>query len=210
MAWDRALELGQKHGYRNAQTTLIAPTGTIGLLMDCDTTGVEPDFALVKFKKLAGGGYFRIINQSVPPALKRLGYTQQQIHDIVEYAVGRQTLDGAPYINRMTLAQKGFTQPALDTIETAMKTAFHISFVFNRWTLGDEFCMEVLGIAEDVLTAPGFDMLSYLGFTKEQVETANDNNLGRMTVEGAPHPDEAAYAVFDCTNTSGKYGTRFN
>src|SRR3546814_12381495 len=128
--------------------------------MDCDTTGVEPDFALVKFKKLAGGGYFRIINQSVPPALKRLGYTQQQIHDIVEYAVGRQTLDGAPYINRMTLAQKGFTQPALDTIETAMKTALQISFVFNRWTLGAEFCMKVLVIAEAVPTAPRLHLLS--------------------------------------------------
>src|SRR5690606_11217779 len=122
-AWDRAVELGERHGYRNAQATLIAPTGTIGLLMDCDTTGVEPDFALVKFKKLAGGGYFRIINQSVPPALKRLGYSQQQIHEIVEYAVGTQTLDGAPYINRMTLAQKGFTRPALDTVEEALKTA---------------------------------------------------------------------------------------
>jgi len=208
-AWDRAVELGERHGYRNAQSTLIAPTGTIGLLMDCDTTGVEPDFALVKFKKLAGGGYFRIINQSVPPALKRLGYTQQQIHDIVEYAVGTQTLDGAPYINRMTLAQKGFTQPALDTLEAAMKTAFHISFVFNRWTLGDEFCTETLGISEDELTRPGFDMLSHLGFTKEQVETANDNILGRMTVEGAPHLDEAHYAVFDCANKCGKYGTRF-
>ncbi|MCA9848273.1 MAG: vitamin B12-dependent ribonucleotide reductase, partial [Dehalococcoidia bacterium] len=208
-AWDRAVELGERHGYRNAQSTLIAPTGTIGLLMDCDTTGVEPDFALVKFKKLAGGGYFRIINQSVPPALKRLGYSQQQIHEIVEYAVGTQTLDGAPYINRMTLAQKGFTQPALDMVENALKTAFHISFVFNRWTLGDEFCTDTLGIPEAELTRPGFDMLGYLGFTREQVETANDAILGRMTTEGAPHLAEEHYAVFDCANKCGKYGQRF-
>ena len=208
-AWDRAVELGERYGYRNAQSTLIAPTGTIGLLMDCDTTGVEPDFALVKFKKLAGGGYFRIINQSVPPALKRLGYSQQQIHEIVEYAVGTQTLDGAPYINRMTLAQKGFTQPALDTVEAALKTAFHISFVFNRWTLGDEFCTDVLGISEADLARPDFDMLAALGFTREQVETANDAILGRMTTEGAPHLAEEHYAVFDCANKCGKYGVRY-
>ncbi len=208
-AWDRALELGEKHGYRNAQSTLIAPTGTIGLLMDCDTTGVEPDFALVKFKKLAGGGYFRIINESVPPALKRLGYSTQQIREIIEYAVGTETFDGAPYINRNTLAQKGFTQPVLDTLEEALKTAFHISFVFNRWTLGDEFCSEVLGIDEDTLARAGFDMLAYLGYSREQVETANDHILGRMTVEGAPHLRDEHLPVFDCANKCGKYGTRF-
>ncbi|MCK9486854.1 MAG: vitamin B12-dependent ribonucleotide reductase [Dehalococcoidia bacterium] len=208
-AWDRALELGERHGYRNAQSTLIAPTGTIGLLMDCDTTGVEPDFALVKFKKLAGGGYFRIINESVPPALKRLGYSAAQIRDIVQYAVGTETFDAAPHLNRNTLAQKGFTQPVLDTLEEALQTAFHISFVFNRWTLGDEFCTDVLGIDKDTLARPGFDMLAHLGYSREQVEAANDHILGRMTVEGAPHLRDEHLPVFDCANKCGKYGTRY-
>jgi ribonucleoside-diphosphate reductase alpha chain len=208
-AWDTALALGEQHGYRNAQSTLIAPTGTIGLLMDCDTTGVEPDFALVKFKKLAGGGYFRIINESVPPALKRLGYTKEQIRDIVEYAVGTQMLEGAPHINRITLAEKGFTRPALDHVEDALKTAFHISFVFNRFNLGDDFCRDVLGFTDEELRRPGFNMLEALGFTATQIEAANDHILGRMTTEGAPHLREEHYAVFDCANKCGKYGARF-
>ena len=208
-AWDRALELGERYGYRNAQSTLIAPTGTIGLLMDCDTTGVEPDFALVKFKKLAGGGYFRIINESVPPALKRLGYSPVQIREIIAYAVGTQTFDGAPHVNRNALAAKGFTQPALDTLEQALQTAFHISFVFNRWTLGDDFCRDHLGIVEEELARPGFDMLAALGFSREEIEAANDHILGRMTTEGAPHLREEHYAVFDCANRCGKYGVRY-
>jgi len=208
-SWDQALALGEQHGFRNAQTTLIAPTGTIGLLMDCDTTGVEPDFALVKFKKLAGGGYFRIINESVPTALRRLGYTRSESDEIVAYAVGTQHLEGAPVINRTSLAARGFTQPVLDALDQAISTAFHISFVFNRHQLGDEFCINVLGISENELNSPGFDMLRTLGFTTEQIEAANNHILGRMTTEGAPHLREEHYAVFDCANKCGKYGTRY-
>ncbi|MDA0271568.1 MAG: adenosylcobalamin-dependent ribonucleoside-diphosphate reductase, partial [Chloroflexi bacterium] len=205
-AWDRALELGERHGYRNAQTTLIAPTGTIGLLMDCDTTGVEPDFSLVKFKKLAGGGYFRIINESVPTALKRLGYSGEQIEDIVTYAAGTQTLDGAPYINRESLAERGFTPEAIATVETALQTAFHIAFVFNRFSLGEALLRETLGLTDAQMAQP---LLEVLGFSREQIEVANDHILGRMTTEGAPHLRPEHYAVFDCANKCGKYGTRF-
>ena len=208
-AWTRALRLGEEYGYRNAQASLIAPTGTIGLLMDCDTTGVEPDFALVKFKKLAGGGYFRIINESVPTALKRLEYTKDQIKAIVQYCVGTQLLEGAPHINRNALAQKGFTQPALDLVENGLKTAFHISFVFNRFQLGDDFCRDTLGFTDEQIRTPGFNMLEALGFTKEQIEAANDHILGRMTVEGAPHLSAHDLPVFDCANKCGKYGTRY-
>ena len=208
-AWTRALRLGEEHGYRNAQASLIAPTGTIGLLMDCDTTGVEPDFALVKFKKLAGGGYFRIINESVPTALKRLEYTKDQIRTIVEYCIGTQMLEGAPFINRHTLAAKGFTQPALDTLEEGLRTAFHISFIFNRFQLGDDFCRDVLGFTDEELATPGFNMLETLGFSKEHIEAANDHILGRMTIEGAPYLQPQDYPVFDCANKCGKYGTRY-
>jgi ribonucleoside-diphosphate reductase alpha chain len=208
-AWDRALELGEAHGYRNAQATLIAPTGTIGLLMDCDTTGVEPDFALVKFKKLAGGGYFRIINHAVPRALRRLGYRREQIDEVVAYCVGTGRLEGAPFLNRHTLAQRGFTQPALDRIDEALRTAFHIRFVFNRYTLGDELCRDVLGHSEEELADPGFDLLTALGFDDAQIEAANDHILGRMTIEGAPHLREEHYDVFDCATTCGRYGTRY-
>ncbi|MCC6236009.1 MAG: vitamin B12-dependent ribonucleotide reductase [Dehalococcoidia bacterium] len=206
--WDRALELGEAHGFRNAQATLIAPTGTIGLLMDCDTTGVEPDFALVKFKKLAGGGYFRIINESVPVALRRLGYSKREVDEIVTYCAGTGSLDGAPYINRGALSQRGFTQPVLDRIEHSLRTAFHIGFVFNRWTLGDEF-LGSIGFTSEQLASPDFDLLGSLGFTREQVEAANDHILGRMTIEGAPHLRAEHYPVFDCATKCGKYGTRF-
>ena len=208
-AWDNALEYGEAFGYRNAQSTLIAPTGTIGLLMDCDTTGVEPDFALVKFKKLAGGGYFRIINESVPVALRRLGYGKREVEEIVAYCVGTGSLDGAPVINRITLSQRGFTQPVLDRIEGSLRTAFHIGFVFNRWTLGDEFVQDTLGFTAEELSNPAFDLLAALGFSREQVEKANDHILGRMTIEGAPHLRPEHYAVFDCATRCGKYGTRF-
>ncbi|MFN8638114.1 MAG: vitamin B12-dependent ribonucleotide reductase [Dehalococcoidia bacterium] len=207
-AWDVALQLGEAHGYRNAQATLIAPTGTIGLLMDCDTTGVEPDFALVKFKKLAGGGYFRIINESVPVALRRLGYNRHEVDEIVTYCAGTGSLDGAPSINRTTLSQRGFTQPVLDRIDGMLRTAFHIAFVFNRWSLGDEF-LGSLGFTSEQLASPGFDLLGALGYTREQVEEANDHILGRMTIEGAPHLRPEHYAVFDCATKCGKYGTRF-
>ena len=208
-AWDRALALGEEHGYRNAQTTLIAPTGTIGLLMDCDTTGVEPDFALVKFKKLAGGGYFRIINQSVPGALRRLGYADEQVDQIVAYCAGTGGLEGAPHINRYSLAQLGFTRRVLDQVDEALRSAFDISFVFNRFVLGDDFCRDTLGFDDAQLADPAFNLLEALGFSRQQIEEANDAIVGRMTIEGAPHLREDHYAVFDCANRCGRYGTRY-
>ena len=206
-SWDRALALGEEHGFRNAQTTLIAPTGTIGLLMDCDTTGVEPDFALVKFKKLAGGGYFRIINQSVPGALGTLGYTPAQVEEIVTYCAGSGRLEGAPHINRHTLAQHGFTRRALDAVDEALGSAFDVTFAFNRFVLGEEFCRDVLGLDDEQIA--GANLLEAIGFTREQIEEANDYIVGRMTIEGAPHLREEHYAVFDCANRCGRYGTRY-
>ena len=208
-AWDRALALGEDHGYRNAQTTLIAPTGTIGLLMDCDTTGVEPDFALVKFKKLAGGGYFRIINQSVPSALRHLGYSAQQAEAIVAYCAGTGSLEGAPHINRRTLAQHGFTRRVLDQIDAALGSAFDITFAFNRWVLGDEFCRDALGLSDEQLADPALSLLEAIGYSRAQIEEANDVIVGRMTIEGAPHLREEHYPVFDCANRCGRYGTRY-
>ncbi|MEM9582060.1 MAG: vitamin B12-dependent ribonucleotide reductase [Pseudomonadota bacterium] len=208
-AWDEALELGEKHGYRNAQATVIAPTGTIGLVMDCDTTGIEPDFALVKFKKLAGGGYFKIINRSVPAALETLGYTSSQVEEIVSYAVGHATLGNAPGINHTSLVGHGFGEAELAKIEEALPSAFDIRFVFNQWTLGEEFCTGTLGIPAAKLNDPGFDMLTHLGFTKEQITHANDHVCGTMTLEGAPHLAEKHYSVFDCANPCGKIGKRY-
>ena len=146
-SWDQALALGERHGFRNAQATVIAPTGTIGLVMDCDTTGIEPDFALVKFKKLAGGGYFKIINRAVPQALATLGYDETEIAAIERYALGHGTLKGAPVINHDSLRARGFDDRALAAIEAALATAFDIKFAFNKWTLGEAFCIERLGIA---------------------------------------------------------------
>lgn len=207
--WDEALRLGEAHGYRNAQTSVIAPTGTIGLVMDCDTTGIEPDFALVKFKKLAGGGYFKIINQSVPEALASLGYGSAQIEEIKSYAVGHGTLGNAPGINHNTLRSQGFGPAQIDKLETAVATAFDIRFVFNQWTLGEEFCIEVLGLTTQKLNDPTFDMLRHLGYSKADVDAANDHVCGTMTLEGAPHLREDDYAVFDCANPCGKKGKRF-
>ncbi|RME62667.1 MAG: adenosylcobalamin-dependent ribonucleoside-diphosphate reductase, partial [Alphaproteobacteria bacterium] len=207
-AWDEALALGEAHGYRNAQTTVIAPTGTIGLVMDCDTTGIEPDFALVKFKKLAGGGYFKIINRIVPRALQVLGYSADQIGAIVDYAVGHGTLVAAPGVNHDSLRAKGFGQAQLDAIEAAVESAFDIKFVFNQWTLGAAFCRDVLGFAQDELSRPGFDMLAALGFTKKDIEAANMYCCGAMTLEGAPHLKDEHLAVFDCANPCGKIGKR--
>jgi len=207
-AWENAERLGEAHGFRNAQVTVLAPTGTIGLLMDCDTTGIEPDFALVKFKKLSGGGYFKIINQSLPPALERLGYSPEQIEDIVSYAVGKGTLVGAPHINPETLAAKGFTPEVLQRLERALPTAFELRNAFNKWTLGEDFCREYLGITEEQLDDFHFDFLAHLGFTPEQVEAANDYVCGTMTIEGAPHLRQEHYAVFDCANRCGRLGTR--
>jgi ribonucleoside-diphosphate reductase alpha chain len=206
---DRMLELGEKHGYRNAQVTVIAPTGTIGLVMDCDTTGVEPDFALVKFKKLAGGGYFKIINASIPPALARLGYTLHQIDNIVQYCRGTGTLQGCPHINQQSLKAKGFTDEVLARLESQLPSTFELSFIFNRWTVGDEICRSALGFKPEQLEAPGFDLLTALGYTREQVAEANAHVCGTMTIEGAPHLKVEHYPVFDCANKCGKTGKRF-
>lgn len=208
-AWDEAVSHGEQFGYRNAQTTCIAPTGTIGLVMDCDTTGVEPDFALVKFKKLAGGGYFKIINQMVPSALKVLGYTPEQIQDIANYAVGYASLENAPVINHETLKAKGFTDKELNTISVALKSAFDIKFVFNKYALGEDFCKNVLKLTDDQLCDPTFDMLTHLGFSKQDIETANNYCCGLMTLEGAPHLKIEHLPVFDCANPCGRIGKRF-
>ncbi|MCB9566940.1 MAG: vitamin B12-dependent ribonucleotide reductase [Myxococcales bacterium] len=208
-AWDAALHLGEAHGYRNAQVTVIAPTGTIGLLMDCDTTGIEPDFALVKFKKLAGGGYFKIINQSVPSALRCLGYGDAQIDDIVRYCKGAGTLAGSPRISHDDLRARGFTDALLSRIEAELPMAFEIGFVFNRYVLGDEFCRDVLGLTDDQLGDPGFSILEGLGFSAEDIQRANDYVCGTMTVEGAPHLRPEHLAVFDCANRCGRYGKRY-
>jgi ribonucleoside-diphosphate reductase alpha chain len=207
-AWDDAVELGEKFGYRNAQTTVIAPTGTIGLVMDCDTTGVEPDFALVKFKKLAGGGYFKIINQSVPVALKHLGYDEKQIEAIVKYAVGAATFEGAPFINPQTLSEKGFIAEEIQKLNNAAKSAFEINFLFNKFILG-EACLERLGFSSEQYNDWNFDLLSALGFDEEQIEAANDYVCGTMTVEGAPNLKPEHLSVFDCANKCGKKGERY-
>jgi ribonucleoside-diphosphate reductase alpha chain len=208
-AWDSALSLGEAHGYRNAQTTVIAPTGTIGLVMDCDTTGVEPDFALVKFKKLAGGGYFKIVNESVPPALKKLGYSDAQVREIVDYARGRGSLKGAPGVNHETLRAKGFDDATIARVEKALPTAFDIKFVFNRHTLGEAFCRDVLGLTGAQLSDPTVDLLGALGFSPSQIEAANAWACGTMTIEGAPFLKSEHYAVFDCANRCGRNGVRF-
>lgn len=207
--WDRALELGEKCGYRNAQVSVIAPTGTIGLVMDCDTTGIEPDFALVKFKKLAGGGYFKIINESVPPALKKLGYTDEQIQDIVNFCRGTGTLKGAPVVNHNTLGEKGFTPEVLEKLEMALTQAFDINFVFNRFTLGEEFFTKTLGVTADQLNDLGFSLLKHLGFGDKDIERANNYCCGTMTIENAPYLKKEHYPIFDCASKCGRYGTRF-
>ncbi len=206
--WDRALKEGEKHGYRNAQVTVIAPTGTIGLLMDCDTTGIEPDFAIVKFKKLAGGGYFKIVNQSMKKALKRLGYAPEQIGDIENYCKGRATLVGCQHINRETLRAKGFSEEKIDEIEKQMASVFDIRFAFNKYTLGEEF-MRRLGVGDSQLMDAKFDFLKFLGFAKQQISEANDYVCGTMTIEGAPHLKSEHYPVFDCAGRCGKKGKRY-
>src|SRR6056297_3721384 len=206
---DEAVELGKKHGYRNAQVTVIAPTGTIGLVMDCDTTGIEPDFALVKFKKLAGGGYFKIINQSVPLALKNLGYEKREIKEIIDFAKGHGSLNGCPHINPESLKEMGFTDEKIEAVNAALPSSFDIKFAFNQWTLGEEFCKETLDITEEQLNDMNFDMLRHLGFSKKQIQEANDYVCGTMTVEGAPYLKDEDLAVFDCANKCGRTGTRY-
>ncbi len=183
---------------------------TIGLVMDCDTTGIEPDFALVKFKKLAGGGYFKIVNQSVDAALHKLGYSQAQIEAIETYAKGTGTLENAPHINRATLRAKGFDDEAIARVETALPSAFELPFVFNKFVLGDEFCKEKLGFTAEQLDDWNFSILrDGLGFTTSQIEEASAHICGRMTVEGAPDLNDEHLAVFDCATPCGKYGSRY-
>jgi ribonucleoside-diphosphate reductase alpha chain len=205
---DRALALGEAHGYRNAQVTLIAPTGTIGLVMDCDTTGIEPDFALVKFKKLAGGGYFKMVNASVPPALRHLGYTEQQVDDIVRYCVGSGALEGCPHVAPDKLRQLGFTDAAITAVDDALRSAFDVRFAFTRFAVTDEVCIEHLGIDPEELRKPGFDLLTAVGFTAAEIDEANLYVCGTMTVEGAPHLRDEHLPVFDCANRCGRLGTR--
>lgn len=206
-AWDRALQWGKEHGFRNAQVTVIAPTGTIGLLMDCDTTGVEPDFAIVKFKKLAGGGYFKIVNSSVPKSLQRLGYSEQQIRDIEGYSRGHGSLVKAPFINHETLSAKGFTVEDLQNVEKSLDGAFDIRFVLNPLTLGESL-MQRIGLSTRAKDA-SFNVLEALGFTKEQIEAANEHVVGTMMIEGAPHLKQEHYAIYDCANRCGAKGKRF-
>ena len=207
-AWDKALVGAERHGLRNAQATVVAPTGTIGLVMDCDTTGIEPDFALVKFKKLAGGGYFKIINRTVQDALTTLGYDSDEIGDIIAYAVGHGTLEGAPGVNWHSLAAKGFSQSVIDAVEGGLGAAFDIKFAFNKWTLGEEFCTKVLGFTPEQLGDPGFDILTALGFSRSEVDAANIYCCGAMTLEGAPRLKREHLPVFDCASPCGRTGTR--
>lgn len=207
-AWDKALEGGQEHGFRNAQATVVAPTGTIGLVMDCDTTGIEPDFALVKFKKLAGGGYFKIINRTVPSALKGLGYTDEQLDAIINYAVGYGTLKEAPGVNHESLKEKGFSEDIIETIEASLGATFDIKFAFNKWSLGEEFCTKTLNIPAEKLDEPEFNLLSHIGFTNKEIDEANEYCCGTMTLEGAPHLKDEHLPIFDCANPCGRKGKR--
>ena len=208
-AWDRAYDLGRKHGYRNAQTSVIAPTGTIGLVMDCDTTGIEPDFALVKFKKLAGGGYFKIINRTVPPALSSLGYSDGEVREIIDYAVGHGTLKDAPGVNHDTLKAKGFTDEVLSLLEDGLASSFDIKFAFNKWSLGEAFCKGTLGLTDALLDDLSFDLLGHLGFSKQDINAANTFCCGAMTLEGAPYLKDEHLPVFDCANPCGRIGKRY-
>jgi len=207
-AWDDAVQMGEKYGYRNAQATVIAPTGTIGLVMDCDTTGVEPDFALVKFKKLSGGGYFKIINQSVPAALRNMGYAEKEIDSIVKYAVGAGTFAGAPHVNHQTLSEKGFFAEEIKKLDAAVSSAFEIGFVFNVYNLGEE-CLQRLGFQPEQYYNFEWNLLEAIGFSDEEIAEANDYICGTMTVEGATYLKKEHLAVFDCANKCGKIGERY-
>jgi ribonucleoside-diphosphate reductase alpha chain len=208
-AWDDALALGERFGFRNAQATVVAPTGTIGLVMDCDTTGIEPDFALVKFKKLAGGGYFKIINRCVPEALAALGYGRDAADAIVAYAVGHGSLkdyDGP--LSYAALGAKGFGETEIEKIESSLASAFDIRFVFNKWTLGEDFCIETLKLDAAAMNAYDFDLLKALGFSRADIDAANLYVCGAMTLEGAPFLKEEHLPIFDCANPCGRIGTR--
>src|SRR5689334_10415396 len=207
-AWDDAVEMGEKYGYRNAQSTVIAPTGTIGLVMDCDTTGVEPDFALVKFKKLSGGGYFKIINQSVPAALKNLGYSTKESEAIIKYAAGSASFAGAPFINHQTLSEKGFIADEIKRLDAAALTAFEVGFIFNKYTLGEE-CLQRLGFTPEQYNDHEWSLLEALGFNDDQITAVNDYVCGTMMLEGAPGLKEEHLPVFDCANKCGSRGQRY-
>jgi ribonucleoside-diphosphate reductase alpha chain len=208
-AWDQAVALGERQGFRNAQVSVVAPTGTIGLVMDCDTTGIEPDFALVKFKKLAGGGYFKIINRAVPEGLRTLGYSEAEIAEIEVFAVGHASLHQAPAINHASLRTKGFTEAKLQELEASLAGAFDIKFVFNKWTLGADFLTTALKVPQEKLEDQNFDLLNFLGFSKQEIEAANIHVCGAMTVEGAPHLKLEHYPIFDCASACGRTGRRF-
>lgn len=207
-SWREAEKSGAEHGYRNAQVSVIAPTGTIGLLMDCDTTGIEPDFALVKFKSLAGGGHFKIINQAVPSALKALGYSQSQIEDMIEFALGRATLKGSPAIGHNALRDKGFSDMEISQIEDALGEAFDIRYAFSTSVLDPEFCLKALGLTQEQIESNSFDLLPVLGFSEDDILQANIYCTGAMTLEGAPHLKDKHLAVFDCATPCGRSGTR--
>ncbi|WP_254563118.1 adenosylcobalamin-dependent ribonucleoside-diphosphate reductase [Dyadobacter diqingensis] len=207
-AWDAALAMGEKYGYRNAQVSVIAPTGTIGLVMDCDTTGIEPDFALVKFKKLSTGGYFKIINQSIPSALKNLGYAKHEINSIINYTKGYGSLSDAPFINHTTLLDKGFNKTDLITLGKAVTSAFEIGFAFNAYTLGED-CMKRLGFSPNEYFDKDFNLLEKLGFKEMEIDLANDHACGTMTLEGAPYLKAEHLPIFDCANKCGSKGTRY-
>lgn len=207
--WDTALELGQVHGFRNAQSSVIAPTGTIGLVMDCDTTGIEPDFAIVKFKKLAGGGYFKIINRTIPIALETLGYSEDEIETIETYAVGTGTLKGAPHINHESLKAKGFTDEIMKTVEESLESAFDIKFVFNKWSLGEDFCRDELKLSKEQLENADLNLLAVIGFSSKEIEEANEYCVGAMTLEGAPKLKDEHLPIFDCANPCGRKGKRY-
>jgi ribonucleoside-diphosphate reductase alpha chain len=206
--WDAAVREGDAHGYRNAQATVLAPTGTIGLLMDCDTTGIEPDFALVKFKKLAGGGYFKIVNQTVPRALRRLGYTEREVQEIVAFVSGTNTLLAAPHVNRRTLKEKGFVDAEMAKVEAAVPGVFDLDSAFAAWVVGED-TYERLGATKELRSQKGFSLLEHLGFSRQEIDEASDVIVGRMTIEGAPHLRDEHYAVFDCANRCGKSGERY-
>jgi ribonucleoside-diphosphate reductase alpha chain len=206
-AWDEAIEQGEKTGYRNAQTTVLAPTGTIGLLMDCDTTGIEPDYALVKFKKLAGGGYFKIINSSVPGALRRRGYSSQEIQDILDYVIGSLSLRNAPHINDVTLKTMGLNEDDLGRIEKSLRGVMTLDSAFSPMVLGEE-ALDRLGLSAKA-NEVGFSILHALGFTDSQIEEANEYICGHMTIEGAPQLRDEDLSIFDCANRCGRKGQRF-